>query len=56
MKVLLVDTAVSGHHVSYLKALISNENCDFVICIPKKISDIETKQIEIMIKQRNIEK
>ena len=47
MKVLLVDTAVSGHHVSYLKALISNENCEFVICVPKKISGIETKQMEI---------
>lgn len=47
MRILLVDTSVSGHHASYLKALISNKKCDFVICIPENISEITTKQIKI---------
>jgi len=43
VKIIFVDTAVSGHHLTYLSALLSSVK-DAVLILPEKIETIKKKQ------------
>lgn len=47
MKILFVDTAVGGHHIPYFKAVTVNAEYESAICIPKKVGELSTRQIEV---------
>ena len=44
MKVLFVDTAVSGHHVSYLSSLLCGESVEPVLVLPEKLKTFSGTQ------------
>lgn len=48
MKIIYVDVFFSGHHVPYLKGLISDSNDDLIVIMPKHVPlPTSVKQIEI---------
>lgn len=46
MKVLYVDIAITGHHIPYFSALVSNENYESVLVLPQKVESVKSKQYE----------
>jgi len=45
MKIVYVDTSITGHHIPYMSSLISaNTEADFVLITPEKISNLVCKQ------------
>ena len=47
MKILYIDTACDGHHITYLSELVSNSENEAVVIWPEEISNITCKQYVI---------
>ena len=44
MKIIYVDTAVDGHHITYLSALLNDKNNEYVLVLPEKVDGLDYKQ------------
>lgn len=47
MKVLYIDINTSGHHLAYIKNLISMDKVDPVIIVPRKCNELQVRQYEV---------
>lgn len=44
MKIVYVDTDISGHHISYISALVNGLDNDVVAILPEEVNDLSCKQ------------
>ena len=51
MKILLVDTSVDGHHITYINGLTAVENAEFVALLPETDKKIHCRQIVVNNKE-----
>lgn len=45
VKVLMIDTALDGHHIAYLKEIIKGCNYDFTLVLPEKAEEYKGEKI-----------
>ena len=44
MRILFIDTAIDGHHITYLHHLVQNVNGESFAILPERIAELECEQ------------